>query len=379
MKGIILAAGKGERMRPLTDFKPKSLLPVGNKPLIDYQIEMLEKIGVKEIAVVVGYLEEEMKKHLKDRVKFFRDEKIKGTASALYSARNFIDEDFILIYGDIFFDGSLTSLAEKPNSIGVTEVADVSRYGKIVTKGGKLEAIEEKSGEGKGMINAGIYHLTSDVLEFVESTGLSKRGEYELTDSIISFSKKKPIHTIVLEGYWKDIGYPWEYLDANLYLLEKIKFYVGENTEIWENATLRKPVIIGDDCTIKNCVVESSVIGNHCVIGEFSVVKRSVIMDHSKVPHLNYVGDSIIAEGCNLGAGTKIANLRFDEKNVKFTIKGQRIDTGRKKFGAVIGYNVKTGINVSIYPGVKIGSNSWIGGAVLVKKDVENNSFVTQT
>jgi len=379
VKGIILAAGKGERMRPLTDFKPKSLLPVGNKPLIDYQIEMLEKIGVKEIAVVVGYLEEEMKKHLKDRVKFFRDEKIKGTASALYSARNFIDEDFILIYGDIFFDGSLTSLAEKPNSIGVTEVADVSRYGKIVTKGGKLEAIEEKSGEGKGMINAGIYHLTSDVLEFVESTGLSKRGEYELTDSIISFSKKKPIHTIVLEGYWKDIGYPWEYLDANLYLLEKIKFYVGENTEIWENATLRKPVIIGDDCTIKNCVVESSVIGNHCVIGEFSVVKRSVIMDHSKVPHLNYVGDSIIAEGCNLGAGTKIANLRFDEKNVKFTIKGQRIDTGRKKFGAVIGYNVKTGINVSIYPGVKIGSNSWIGGAVLVKKDVENNSFVTQT
>ncbi|RLI76186.1 hypothetical protein DRP05_13325, partial [Archaeoglobales archaeon] len=113
-----------------------------------------------------------------------------------------------------------------------------------------------------------------------------------------------------------------------------------------------------------------------CVIGEFSIVKRSIVMNKSKVPHLNYVADSVIAEGCNLGAGTKIANLRFDDANVKVTIKGKRIDSGRRKLGAFIGYNVKTGINVSIYPGVKIGSDSWIEAEVSVKKDVEKGSFV---
>jgi bifunctional UDP-N-acetylglucosamine pyrophosphorylase/glucosamine-1-phosphate N-acetyltransferase len=100
------------------------------------------------------------------------------------------------------------------------------------------------------------------------------------------------------------------------------------------------------------------------------VVKRSVIMSSSNAPHLNYVADSVISEGCNLGAGTKIANLRFDDSNVRVTIKGKRIDSGRRKLGAFIGYNVKTGINVSIYPGVKIGSDSWIEAGVLVRRDI---------
>ena len=104
-------------------------------------------------------------------------------------------------------------------------------------------------------------------------------------------------------------------------------------------------------------------------------MKRSVILNDSNVPHLNYVANSIIAEGCNLGAGTKIANLRFDDANVKVTIKGRRIDSGRRELGAIIGYNVKTGINVSIYPGVKIGSDSWIEANVLVKRDVGRGAF----
>lgn len=120
----------------------------------------------------------------------------------------------------------------------------------------------------------------------------------------------------------------------------------------------RRPAVIGNDCEIKNCVIESGVIGNECVVGEFSVVKRSVIMDKSNIPHLNYVADSVIAENCNLGAGTKIANLRFDNANVKVTIKGKRVDSGRRKLGAIIGYNVKTGINVSIYPGVKMAATA---------------------
>jgi len=374
MKALILAAGKGERLQPLTDYKPKAMLPVCNKPLIDYQIEMLRKHGIDEVAVVIGHLEQALKEHL--NVKFYRDASISGTASAVYAAKDFIDDEFILLYGDVFFDGSINELTKTPNSMAVVQVEDVSRYGEVIFRDGKLVNIREKSGSGSGFVNAGIYHFDPTILDFIEKTEESNRGEFELTDSIMMLNRSEKVRVVPVNGYWNDIGYPWDYIDANMYMLNKIGFSAGENTEIWSNATIRKPVVIGSDCKIKNCVIERSVVGDGCVIGEFSIVKRSIVMNKSKVPHLNYVADSVIAEGCNLGAGTKIANLRFDDANVKVTIKGKRIDSGRRKLGAFIGYNVKTGINVSIYPGVKIGSDSWIEAEVLVKKDVEKGSFV---
>lgn len=374
MKALILAAGKGERLQPLTDYKPKAMLPVCNKPLIDYQIEMLRKHGIDEVAVVIGHLEKALKEHL--NVKFYRDASISGTASAVYAAKDFIDDEFILLYGDVFFDGSINELTKTPNSMAVVQVEDVSRYGEVIFRDGKLVTIKEKSGSGSGFVNAGIYHFDPTILDFIEKTEESNRGEFELTDSIMMLNRSEKVRVVPVNGYWNDIGYPWDYIDANMYMLNKIGFSAGEKTEIWSNATIRKPVVIGSDCKIKNCVIERSVVGDGCVIGEFSIVKRSIVMNKSKVPHLNYVADSVIAEGCNLGAGTKIANLRFDDANVKVTIKGKRIDSGRRKLGAFIGYNVKTGINVSIYPGVKIGSDSWIEAEVSVKKDVEKGSFV---
>ena len=374
MKALILAAGKGERLQPLTDYKPKAMLPVCNKPLIDYQIEMLRKHGIDEVAVVIGHLEKALKEHL--NVKFYRDASISGTASAVYAAKDFIDDEFVLLYGDVFFDGSINELIKTPNSMAVVQVEDVSRYGEVIFRDGKLVNIKEKSGSGSGFVNAGIYHFDPTILDFIEKTEESNRGEFELTDSIMMLNRSEKVRVVPVNGYWNDIGYPWDYIDANMYMLNKIGFSAGENTEIWSNAMIRKPVVIGSGCKIKNCVIEKSVVGDGCVIGEFSIVKRSIVMNKSKVPHLNYVADSVIAEGCNLGAGTKIANLRFDDANVKVTIKGKRIDSGRRKLGAFIGYNVKTGINVSIYPGVKIGSDSWIEAEVSVKKDVEKGSFV---
>jgi bifunctional UDP-N-acetylglucosamine pyrophosphorylase/glucosamine-1-phosphate N-acetyltransferase len=386
MKAVILAAGKGERLQPLTDYKPKAMLPICNKPLIDYQIEMLRNHGIDEIAVVVGYLEKKIREHLKDEVRFYRDKKIKGTASAVYAAKDFIDDEFILLYGDLFIDGSISGISETseiaeigeivktPNSMAVVKVKDVSRYGEVIFQDGRLTNIKEKEGKGEGFVNAGIYHFDPSIMDFIERTEESERGEFELTDSIKMFNSVRGVRVIPLNGYWNDIGYPWDFLDVNMYMLNKIGFSVGENTEIWSSATIRKPAVIGSDCEIKNCVVEKSIIGDSCVVGEFSVVKRSVVMDNSNTPHLNYVADSVIAEGCNLGAGTKIANLRFDESSIKMTVKGKRVDSGKRKLGAFIGYNVKTGINVSIYPGIKIGSDSWIEAEVLVKKDIERGS-----
>lgn len=368
MKAVILAAGKGERLQPLTDYKPKAMLPICNKPLIEYQIELLRKHGVEEIAVVVGCLKEEIK--LKD-VKFYENKLIKGTATALYAAKDFIDEDFILVHGDLFFDvANFSEIIKSENAIAVAKVRDISRYGEVLFEDRKLEEVREKAKDGEGFANTGIYHLDHSVLDLVERIKESERGEYEFTDAIMMLNEKEKIKVIPLNGYWNDIGYPWDYLDANMYMLEKIGFAVGENTEIWDSAIIRKPALIGNNCEIKNCVIERGVVGDNCVVGEFSVLKRSVLMSNSNVPHLNYVADSIVGEGCNLGAGTKIANLRFDDATVKMSIKGKRVDSGKRKLGAIIGYNVKTGINVSIYPGVKVSSEKWIEAESLVKRDL---------
>lgn len=373
MQAVILAAGEGIRLRPLTENRPKVMLPIANRPLIDYHIELLRKLKIDEIAIVVGYKKEKIIEHLKD-VKFFVQKEQLGTAHALAQLKNFVKNKFLLIYGDLFFTDNLKNFIKnnKP-TMAITKVKDVSRFGKVEFENGKVVKISEKSAKGEGFINAGIYILFPEIFDAIEKTSLSKRKEYELTDSLM---KLKEVYVYPLVGYWTDIGYPWEYLDANLFMLNKIKFSVGKNTEIWKNATLRKPVIIGDNCKIKNCVIENSIIGNNCTIGEFSIVKRSIIMNGTNVPHLNYVADSIIGENCNLGAGTITANLKFTGGNVRVNIKDKRIDSGKRKFGAIVGDNVKTGINVSIYPGVKIGSNCWIDAEALVREDIQSNRYV---
>ncbi len=123
------------------------------------------------------------------------------------------------------------------------------------------------------------------------------------------------------------------------------------------------PVIIGDNCEVgPNCFIRpATAIGDGCHIGAATEVKNSIIMNGTKIPHLNYVGDSIIGEGCNLGAGTKIANLRLDKRNIFVT----GIDTKRRKLGAIIGDNVETGINASINVGCMVGNNTFLGPGVV--------------
>ena len=110
-------------------------------------------------------------------------------------------------------------------------------------------------------------------------------------------------------------------------------------------------------------------------VGNACEVKNSIIMDHTHVGHLSYVGDSILGERCNLGAGTVMANYRFDAGSIKMMVKDQVVDTGRRKLGAVLGDNVKTGIKSLFMPGVKVGVNSWVGANFMVERDLPANSM----
>ncbi|MFZ3076955.1 MAG: hypothetical protein WA139_00700 [Candidatus Aenigmatarchaeota archaeon] len=155
------------------------------------------------------------------------------------------------------------------------------------------------------------------------------------------------------------------------------KNHIDDSAKILEYSVIEPPCYIGKNTTIGPFVhiLPYSFIGDECAVWTFSVVNASIILEGTHIPHLNYVGYSIIGKNCNLGAGTKTANLRFDEKDVKINYHGKRIGSGRKRLGTITGDNVKTGINVSILPGVKIGSGCRIGPAVLVDRDLGENVF----
>jgi bifunctional UDP-N-acetylglucosamine pyrophosphorylase/glucosamine-1-phosphate N-acetyltransferase len=153
---------------------------------------------------------------------------------------------------------------------------------------------------------------------------------------------------------------------------------VGKGSQVRNGSYIQGPVIIGEDCTIgPNCLIRpSTVIGNGCKIGNAVEIKNSIIMKGSNVPHNNYVGDSIIGQNCNLGAGTKVANLRLDGKNIMAILRGKPVDSGLRKLGVIMGDEVKTGINSSIDPGTIMGENSYLGPNALASGSIAPRSRI---
>jgi bifunctional UDP-N-acetylglucosamine pyrophosphorylase/glucosamine-1-phosphate N-acetyltransferase len=129
---------------------------------------------------------------------------------------------------------------------------------------------------------------------------------------------------------------------------------------------------VGPNCYIR----PGTSLGRKVRIGNACEIKNSIIMDRAHVGHLSYVGDSILGENCNLGAGTITANYRLDSGTVKMVVKDNVVDSGRTKLGAVLGDNVKAGINALFMPGVKVGNNSWVGPSVIVGRDLPPNSVI---
>ncbi|AIU70216.1 glucose-1-phosphate thymidylyltransferase [Thermococcus eurythermalis] len=407
MKGVILAAGKGERLRPLTDDRPKVVLKVANRPIIEYVMENLYPF-VDEFVIVVRYQKEKIIGTIGDE---FRGKPVtyveqlpgEGTAKAIESARESVEDEFIVANGDIYFEEEavkeLVSAFRRERAdaaMVVKHFDDLSHFGKVEVEGPKVMRIAEKPGKVAGYANLGIYAFRSSVFKFIEKTGVSERGEYEITDTInLMIDSGLKVIAVPYDGYWNDIGRPWNLLELNEYLLKnKLRHEIRGTVE--EGATIVPPVEIGEGTVVRggayiigpvkigrnsrigpNCFIRPyTSIGDNCHIGNAVEVKNSIIMDNSNAPHLNYVGDSIIGENTNLGAGTITANLRHDRGNVKVEVKGKLEDSGRHKLGAIIGHNVKVGINVSIYPGRKIGSNSFIGPGVILDRNVPPNSLV---
>ncbi|MBS7655835.1 NTP transferase domain-containing protein [Candidatus Bathyarchaeota archaeon] len=411
MKGIVLAAGLGSRLTPITDNKPKHMISLCGQPLINYVLTAIKLNEVKDLILVVRKGENFTKNFLDNgeklglKLKYSIQEKPLGTADALKSALKFIDEDqFLVVYGDILLSSKVIQEALNcfkefgENVITVAPVKNAREYGVIKEKNGKLVKLIEKPKDVSGeiLVNAGVYILKKEVFNAIKETKKSIRGEFELTDSIKILLRKGISIRVVKVAYdeWMDVGRPWDILEANKRVLSWVKaevlgeisekatligkVHVAKNAKVKAGSIIEGPAFIDEEAEVgpNSLIRPYTSLGKKTRVGSCCEVKNSVIMDNAKIAHLSYVGDSVIGEFCNIGAGVKIANLKLDEKNVKMIVKGKKIDTGRRKLGAFLGDNVKVGVNASIMPGVKIGSSTMIGPNVIVYKDVQSKKMI---
>ncbi len=375
------------------------MLTVANTTILEYNLrQLLETKLIDEAIVVVGFGSEEImtkfgSKYGKMKLAYaFQTEQL-GTGHALLQAEKFVasDKKFLVIMGDdLYNDSDMKKCLSHSSCILAKKVSNVSSFGKVVAERGSLKALVEKPDErGSGLANTGCYVLPKETFAALKKLKKSSRGEYEITDAI------QQLQNVAVEeaGFWQPITYPWSLLEANEALLREkekskpeihktavvekyatLKGYiaVGKGTLIRSGSYIEGPVVIGEGCTIgPNCYIRPyTSIGNNCKVGNAVEVKAAILMNDVTIGHLSYCADSVIGKSVNFGAGTITANLRHDNGPVKSMAKGELVDTGKRKFGTIIGDGAKTAIHTSIYPGRKI----WPGKTTLpgevVRKDV---------
>ena len=412
MKAVLLAAGEGIRLLPITATRPKHLIKVGGKPILQFCLEAVRHAGIDEAIIVTHYMSDAIRSYFGNGEKlglkliYVEQKAILGTGNAAEMAEPFLDGDFVLVYGDLLFgqESVKTVLSQFKKgktaaAMGVVPVDKPESYGIIEQDAeGKVKRIIEKPAAGEApsnLANAGVYAFSKEVFDKIKQTKASIRGEWELTDAITMLAQEgKTVFAAELsKDDWFDVGRPWDLLDANVWALKRMDhkvlgtveqgahligpITVAESARIRSGAYIEGPVFIDEEADVgPNCFIRSGTsLGKKVRVGNACEIKNSILMDGTHVGHLSYVGDSILGEKCNLGAGTIIANYRFDASSIKMMVKDQLVNTGRRKLGGVLGDNVKTGIKALFMPGVKVGSNTWVGPNLMVERDLPANAI----
>ncbi|MCR4435580.1 MAG: mannose-1-phosphate guanyltransferase [Clostridiales bacterium] len=382
MKAVIMAGGEGTRLRPLTCERPKPMVPVVNKPVMEHIIELLKKYSLTDIAVTLQYMPELIKEYFNDgsdfgvHLKYFTEKKPLGTAGSVKNAEEFLDDTFLVISGDALTDIDLSKAIEFHFSKGsmatlVLKKVDVPlEYGVVVTDNeGSINRFLEKPSWGEvfsDTVNTGIYILSPEVLNYYK-----KNEMFDFAKDLfpILLKEKRPMYGFVTEDYWCDIGDLTAYNQAHFDILDgrvrvnipgkeiRKGVWVDQDAELDEGALIEAPCIIGRGTRIKaNAVIGSySTIGENNIIDERSRIKRSILWKNC-----------IIDKNVQL-RGAVLCNKIHLKDNVSAFEQ------------SVIGDDTVIKENAIIKPGIKIWPDKIIDSGVEVNSNLVWGSKFTRT
>lgn len=323
MQALILAGGRGTRLRPLTVYTPKPIVPVVNRPFLMYQIEILARAGIEDITLSLSYQPDKIEDLLGDgselgvNLRYMTEPSPMGTGGAYKFAADPAHGTTVVLNGDILTDADLSKILEQHRqnaataTIALVPVEDPSAYGLVQTgPNGTVQRFLEKPKAEElaelaiNTINAGIYVLEPAILDLIPQ-GENRSFEYDVFPSVLEAGM--PFYAYMLEKeYWRDIGTPASYLQAHHDFLDgTIKGFSFENIRAADFATaafVDKTSVIGEGCVIKpNARILNSTLGPGVNVEEKAVIENSVIWAHTRVSSAAEVRDSIIGRSCHIG------------------------------------------------------------------------------
>lgn len=388
-QAVILTAGEGRRLKPFTVNKPKAMLYIAGKPIIQYVLESLAKNGIRDIIFIVGYHKEQIFDYIGDGkqfgvdVKFISQSKQLGTAHALAQAKGATVEEFLVLPGDkLIAPETVAELIEvRVPAILVKREENPSRYGVVDVQDGKLVGISEKPTRPESnLINTGMYAFSREIFDLLES-------KLDIPDVLNEMlNQGKVISAIETNRPWLDIVYPWDILNLNAAILQRISSVqngtiesnvslignvsIGKGTVIHSNTYITGPVAIGDSCEIgpSVCILPATSIANNVVISPFTEIKNSVIYDDVHIASGSAVQDSVIDSGCVIGghfcACSEETEINVDSEN--HTVK----------MGAMLGVGCRLGNCVVAQPGVIVGNYCQIKSFKMISGKLPDKSLV---
>jgi mannose-1-phosphate guanylyltransferase len=334
-----MAGGKGSRIRPLTLSRPKPLIPVANRPMIEYIVEEIKKSGYNELVVTLSYLKDQIKDLLKNDypeldIEYSVEEEPLGTAGGVNKAAKYLNDTFFVLSGDVLHDVDLNKILDfhkkkraiativlkrvlNPQHFGIAILDEEQQIIKFLEKPLHQEVFSK-------IANTGTYVFEPEIFDYIEA----KKGERDFSKDVFPqlIDEKVGIYGCISDGYWNDVGRPETYLKANHDVLNKkigpeasgktLKegvgrlgdMWVGEGVEIHETARLIGPLVIGDGCVIERGseIGKNTAIGKNVHLEKNSTIKGSVIFPDCKIGTGSYLKDCIVDSESRIERGSFI-------------------------------------------------------------------------
>ncbi len=395
MKAVILAAGEGARMGPFTASVPKVMIPVGNRPLLEYVVKALVDNAVRNLVFVVGYRRERIQSHFQDgkafdaHITYVTQTKQLGTAHAVAEARPHLEKSFVVLNGSNMVDARFVEdllRSDEVPAVVITQSERPQSYGVVTVQGKNLVAITEKPAEViSNLINTGAYALDARIFEEIER--LAMEGKHDLPSAVSALAKRTTVAAIRTEGTWVDALYPWDLLRMNATALKSAhdvragtiepavtirgRVTIGDGCVIRSGAYLQGPLSLGPGCEIgPNAVLlPSTSLGKNVRIGALTTVANSILMDDVILGPSSVVQDCVIGSGVVARAGLLAASGAGD-----VNIEGSWHAV--PQIGGLIGEDVEIGNAVSVAPGTVVNERARVESGARLRGSIPAGAVV---
>jgi len=391
---VVLAAGEGTRLRPLTRNRPKPMLPAANRPILEHVLDALVDAGLRQVVLVVGYRRERVQEYFGPTyrdvpLQYVHQDKQLGSGHALLQARSTVDGPMLVVNGDRIIEAnSVRSVIETfedddaTAAMAVLERRDTTQYGAVTLHGRDVaDLVEKPDTDEYRLINGGIYAFEPSIFEVIDETQRDA-GELALTDSILRLLETDRVRGVRVGGLWVDATYPWDLLEVAEEVLARGRVaeparhedvWVDDDATVHDDATLRGPVVVGSDCEVgPGAVVGPNVaLGQNVTVGPNATIERSVVDTDARVDTGSTLQDAVLGGTVHLGAASTIPGGPADVRVGSTVFEDQQL-------GAVVADRTRARGGATFEPGTLVGPKVRIGPGAHVRGTVREGTEVVR-